>query len=147
MTGAPYTNPHLPPPVTGRSFRKIGLTLCALMLAVVGVVFALYKLQGKPVAAAVAEKAVAVRGPQSIYPPEEPKPSRSGCRACRGQGCPALGRTATHQSGSPGGPERPEKPQDAGGDCGPSEREARSARRPVAHYQQDRDAWPHVRRA
>jgi hypothetical protein len=25
MTGAPYTNPMLPPPVTGRSFRRIAL--------------------------------------------------------------------------------------------------------------------------
>ena len=73
MTGAPYTNPMQPPPVTGRSFRRIGLTLLTLLVLGLGGLLAVLSLQGKSLAAPLGEKAAAVHKPQSVYPPLEEK--------------------------------------------------------------------------
>ena len=73
MTGAPYTNPMQPPPVTGRSFKRIGLTLLTLLVLGLGGLLAVLYLQGKSLAAPLGEKAAAVHKPQSVYPPLEEK--------------------------------------------------------------------------
>ena len=74
MHGAPYTNPQMPPPVTGRSFTKIGLTLLSLLVLAGGVFLAVLYFQGTKAAASVGEKAVQTSKPQSVYPPLEEKP-------------------------------------------------------------------------
>lgn len=76
MTGAPYTNPSLPPPVTGRSFTRIGLTLLVLVLVIAGMLYGMLKLQGKTVAAAVGEKASIPWKPAMVYPPTQELPEK-----------------------------------------------------------------------
>jgi len=73
MTGAPYTNPMHPPPVTGRSFRRIGLTLvCLAVLILVGIAGVL-KMQGRSVQTALGEKPATPWKSQTVYPPLQEK--------------------------------------------------------------------------
>jgi type IV secretion system protein VirB10 len=74
MTGASYTNPQYAPPVTGRSFKGIMLTLLAVALIVGGGAGAMAWWQTRTAAQAStpAEKPIKTWKSQSVYPtPQE----------------------------------------------------------------------------
>jgi type IV secretory pathway VirB10-like protein len=72
MKGAPYTNPMSPPPVTGRSFTRIILTLGTVVVLGVGIAAGLLYWQGRAAATTpspTAETPVRTWKSQSVYPP------------------------------------------------------------------------------
>jgi type IV secretory pathway VirB10-like protein len=72
MKGAPYTNPMSPPPVTGRSFTRIILTLGTVVVLGAGIAAGLLYWQGRAAATTpppTPETPVRTWKSQSVYPP------------------------------------------------------------------------------